>query len=277
MNIFTFAKLGRTLMLAAVVAVCLSGCGESEAPEDLLTGDENNINTGGDNGDDNGSWDNDGVVDPKTVVKGTVTDSDLKVYKTVKIGSQTWMAENLNTPTADSWCYGEGAPTWPDYPEDKYVTLTPSQAQANCNKYGRLYTYAAANTACPSGWRLPDREDWDTLLTSVNGDTKKLKAKSGWDNRRDGTSGNGTDNYGFSALPGGFMSDRRLSGEHPTLFVFAGKLGDWWVYSKESGPYPSSAGEYTVNASRGMSYDYDDLSMGGANSTSGQSVRCIKK
>jgi len=90
-------------------------------------------------------------------------------YKTVEIGGQTWMASNLN------------------YPYDSSV------------KYGQLYNWNAAKTACPSGWHLPSLNEWRVLLETVGGEDvagKWLKARSGW-----GEDGNGLDPYGFSALP----------------------------------------------------------------------------
>ena len=114
--------------------------------------------------------------------KGTFTDErDKKKYKTVNIGGFTWFAENLNYDAEGSKCY-----------EDK---------PANCTKYGRLYNWETAKTACPSGWHLPS-EVGRKALTDFAGESagKKLKAKSGW--QKDGNkSGNGTDNFGFSALP----------------------------------------------------------------------------
>ena len=118
-------------------------------------------------------------VDPATVVTGTMTDSrDGKTYKTVTIGYQTWMAENLNYVTPGSFCYKD---------DDSY-----------CDKYGRLYPMG---NACPSGWHLPSSLEWDELIVAVGGDSiagKMLKSTSGWFNGQ-----NGTDAYGFSALPAG--------------------------------------------------------------------------
>ena len=143
------------------------------------------------------------------VPKGSFTDPrDGKTYKTVKIGYQVWMAENLNYETDSSYCY-----------EDK---------PANCHKYGRLYADEAAKRACPKGWRLPDEEDWITLFEVVGEyyppeeggsfykfAAKKLKSASGWKNN-----GNGTDEFGFSAKPAG---GRRSNGE----YFDAGKAIYW--------------------------------------------------
>jgi uncharacterized protein (TIGR02145 family) len=136
-----------------------------------------------------------------------------KTYKTVKIGTQTWMAENLNYEAGGSKCYDNK----PD----------------NCTKYGRLYNWETALKVCPKGWHLPSNAEWDKLYRFVDDDTstkspyksetagKHLKAKSGWN--RDG---NGTDDYGFSALPGG--RDR-----HPfDSFNRVGSSGIWWSASK---------------------------------------------
>ena len=122
------------------------------------------------------------VVDPGNVKKGTMTDSrDGKTYKTVTIGSQTWMAENLNYERAGNSCYGNKA----EY----------------CTKYGRLYLWITAMEACPSGWHLPTLTEWNILFTAVGGQStagKMLKSQTGWMNN-----GNGTDAFGFSALPAG--------------------------------------------------------------------------
>jgi uncharacterized protein (TIGR02145 family) len=127
--------------------------------------------------------------------------SDGGPLKTVTIGNQVWMAKNLNIETDDSWC-------------------------SNCDKYGRLYRWADAMTVCPAGWHLPSEEEWLTLIDYIGGYQnagKKLKSKSGWrtDNIFEG-GGNGTDEYGFSALPGGWRD--RIYG-----FGGQGQYGYWWT------------------------------------------------
>jgi uncharacterized protein (TIGR02145 family) len=143
----------------------------------------------------------DGDVAPAAAIEsGSFTDSrDGKTYKTVKIGEQVWMAENLSYKAEGSICYDNDS--------------------ANCKKYGRLYDWEDAMKACPSGWHLPTKEEWDALTNFAGGDEaadKKLKAKKGWDN-----DGNGTDDYGFSALPGG-------RGAPYDDFALAGNGGRWW-------------------------------------------------
>ena len=149
---------------------------------------------------------------------------DGQTYRTVKIGDQVWMAENLNyaytgvpfdcngyTSDSTSWCYDNDP--------------------ANCETYGRLYTWAAAMDSvgewstngkgcgyygkecsptypvrgvCPRGWHLPSDDEWDALFTAVGSSTagSKLKSATGWS-----SSGNGTDTFGFSALPAGGRDD----------------------------------------------------------------------
>ena len=121
----------------------------------------------------------------------------------VKIGNQTWMAKNLDRKTINSKCY--------------------ENSEEYCLKYGRLYTWTDAVKACPAGWHLPNDAEWTALITAVGGESitgKKLKATSGWG---DGeyVHRNGTDDYGFSALPSGYgLSDGS--------FILAGDKGEWW-------------------------------------------------
>jgi uncharacterized protein (TIGR02145 family) len=159
----------------------------------------------------------------------------------VRIGNQTWTTKNINIETPDSWCYRDSA--------------------SYCAKYGRLYTWEAAKSACRSmggGWRLPDTADWNKLVTYAGGLSTagtKLKAKSGWYNN-----GNGTDDVGFSALPGGFRySDGSFSG--------AGDGGYWWSATEYG-----SGGAYR----RGMDCNLDYVSEYNIVKSYGFSVRCVQ-
>ena len=159
---------------------------------------------------------------------------DGKLYRYVTIGSQTWMAENLNYEykvngsTYGSFCYQNSADS--------------------CAMYGRFYTWAAAmDTAttgcgygttcaassgkvqgiCPGGWHLPDTAEWHALFAAVGGADSagtKLKSTSGWYN------GNGTDAYGFSALPSGFRYN-------DGYFYYAGNYADFWSSSEDGQNY----------------------------------------
>jgi uncharacterized protein (TIGR02145 family) len=146
------------------------------------------------------------------------------------------MAENLNYNASDSKCYGDNS---------------GGDSQNMCGTYGRLYNWATALTVCPAGWHLPTRAEWNVL----GDDTRKLKATSGWNNN-----GNGTDDYGFSALPGGL-------GTSVGSFDDVGNYGLWW-----------SASEYNSNGAyyRGMNY-YDVYAYWDSYSKSILfSVRCVQ-
>jgi uncharacterized protein (TIGR02145 family) len=192
---------------------------------------------------------------------------DGQTYKTVKIGSQTWMAANLNIETGNSWCYNNRADS--------------------CEKYGRLYDWETAQSVCPRGWKLPDAADWRKLTTAVGGrDTivynedggisekcslnagKKLKSKSGWWRGYYGSidNPNGTDDYGFSALPGGnHWPDGYSRG--------ASGYGCWWTASvgSDGNVYYRNMNTNTNNVNE------FDLDIGNESLSDGLSVRCVKK
>jgi uncharacterized protein (TIGR02145 family) len=136
----------------------------------------------------------------------TFTDPrDGKTYRTVKIGEQVWMGENLNYETDYSRCY---------MVDTSY-----------CKRYGRMYQWDTAMEVCPAGWRLPDTSDWNKLVNFVGGKETagtKLKSKSpNW---------NGTDDYGFSAVPGGYrVHDCMLTG---ACFHLLGEAGWLWMATK---------------------------------------------
>jgi uncharacterized protein (TIGR02145 family)/uncharacterized repeat protein (TIGR02543 family) len=137
---------------------------------------------------------------------------DEQLYRITTIGTQVWMAENLNYNATGSKCY--------------------NNLDSNCDKYGRLYNWGLASSCnssycssqiksphrgiCPEGWHLPTDAEWHVL----GNDTKKLKATTGWN-----SNGNGTDDYGFSALPGG-------GGHSDGRFFNVGGQGYWWSASE---------------------------------------------
>jgi uncharacterized protein (TIGR02145 family) len=236
---------------------------------------------------------------------GEMTDArDGRTYKTVTIGTQTWMAENLNyaytgvpykfvdneskeyTSDSTSWCYNND----------------PS----NCTKYGRLYTWSAAMDSvgmwstngkgcgiggegveadcsltypvrgiCPEGWHLPTQDEWENLVSAV-GDSAamRLMSASGWS---DG--GNGTDDYGFSAFPAGL---REVSG----VYYDEGNYAMFWSSTETINDYGDSECilEYNYNICKESAnimllnysnlYHYWGVSYGVK--ATANSVRCVK-
>ena len=169
---------------------------------------------------------------------------DGKKYATVQIGTETWMAKNLNYTVNNSVCY-----------ENK---------SGNCAKYGRLYNWDAAKNACPAGWHLASSTEWTALVGHTGGSSmagKRLKSTSGWYDERGKSNGtsNGTDKYGFSALPGGYG----FNGE----FQNAGYFGYWWCLTEVGTGYASSRSmdhynEHVFKNSRDKAYMF--------------SVRCVQ-
>ena len=265
---------------------------------------------------------------------GTLTDErDGQTYKTVKIGDQVWMAENLNyaytgvpfiyggiITDSTTRCYGDDesncmslsdSTRWLCYVDDGLPCLFTSDSSswcynddpANCAKYGRLYTWAAAIDSvklvndtkdpqdcgdgkictlpakvqgiCPTGWHLPNETEWKTLFTAVGSMVagsysdahyhsaagKMLKSTSGWkDYEYEGRkNGNGTDAFGFSALP---VGDRDFTGE----FSDEGKSAHFWC-SAELNRYHACDLDLYYGNSATLEYSYK---------SNGYPVRCVK-
>jgi len=168
----------------------------------------------GNNGTETDGTSSSTVACSNTYGTNTVTDCrDGQTYRTVVIGTQTWMAQNLN--------YADSAAM----PNLKGNIWCAGNSTDSCAKYGLLYTwtgtmnladsflYRTAGSlvsiphqgACPNGWHVPTNDEWETLEIEVGGSGTALKAVDGWSNN-----GNGTDMYGFSALPAGL---RDLDGD----------------------------------------------------------------
>ena len=166
-------------------------------------------------------------------------DRDGQVYRTVEIGEQTWMAENLNYETDDSYCYNDNS--------------------SNCTKYGRFYLWDAAASACPNGWHLPTNSEWETLFEAVGGRSvagKALKTQTGWD-----SDGNGTNDYGFSAISAGYRNGYGNNRD-------GGRSADIWGATEKDSDHA-----YFVH----LSSSDDDAEFGVHNKKNlGCTVRCLK-
>jgi len=207
----------------------------------------------------------------------TMTDArDGQTYKIVTIGTQTWMAENLNyrytqkTSSLDSssFCYN-----------NKF---------GFCAKYGRLYLWSAAMDSaavfstvgrdcgygktcspsgtvrgvCPEGWHLPNKDEWNTLFTAVGGSSVagvKLKSVDGWEYESALTKG--TDAYGFSALPAGFYYSNSDN------FVVMGYRADFWS---------STEGGRDLVYRMALEYNYEDANLLVDIKDRAMSVRCLQ-
>ena len=192
---------------------------------------------------------------------------DGQTYKIVKIGDQVWMAENLNFETDNSFCYNDSA----EY----------------CEKYGRLYTWAAAMDSagtwstngkgcgygkkcnvdstdsatlvrgvCPEGWHLPSHTEWYILFLAVHASFAgtELKSTSGWNDN-----GDGTDDFGFSALPAGLMHDVR--------YYYQGDYAYFWSSTEGGSNYAYDMYLFS---------DYNNAYLGDDYKDHGFSVRCLK-
>jgi uncharacterized protein (TIGR02145 family) len=234
----------KLLLTTAAVAICSAVCSKTPTPESVPK-TRGTVSL---------------AFDAPVIIYDTLIDErDGKMYKTVKMpDNNMWMAENIDykPQKGKSWCY-----------ENK---------SANCGKYGRLYDWNTAWAVCPSGWRLPSRHDWKVLEKALDSAriarygmslwdsfgismvSMRLKAKIGWYDQFRNDAGNGNDNHGFSALPGGC----RCNG-----FRDAGFNGYWWESTEHS--------HYTAYGTV-MSGSYNSIGWGyESNKNNGYSVRCV--
>ena len=197
---------------------------------------------------------------------------DGQLYRTIHIGSQVWMAQNLNYAVSNSWCY--------------------NNSLESCSNYGRLYQWTAAlnldkayshssagelieekhQGVCPDGWYLPKDKDMETLVYYVAESNKtlgfateevgtSLRKETGWEENDEEILG--TNHYGFAAVPAGY---RDANG----TFAFLGEEADFWVAEEEAnGTQAPHWNLYYANQS--FSGEYRNLK------SFAFSVRCIKK
>jgi uncharacterized protein (TIGR02145 family) len=204
---------------------------------------------------------------PTTVEKQIITSNNPTViasnYKSVKIGNQIWMTENLNVDrfrngdlipeakTADEWEKAgiDRKPAWCYYNNNSTIGA----------KYGKLYNWFAVSDPrglAPIGWHLPSDQEWINLKNHLVVDPgKKMKSTSDWN-----SNGNGSNESGFAGKPAGY---RHKNG----MFYLIGDYGYWW-----------SSSEYDVNNSWNLDlhYNHSFTNRNYNNKSQGFSVRCIK-
>jgi uncharacterized protein (TIGR02145 family) len=189
---------------------------------------------------------------------------------TIRIGDQIWMTKNLNVgyfrngdiipqaKTAKEWedAGASGKPAWCYYNNDPLMEEI----------FGKLYNLPAVNDPrglAPEGWEIPAEKQWKELVDFLGGELaagNKLKSTTGWKNN-----GNGDNNAGFTALPGG---NRNADGS----FWLEGEYGYWWgTGTSGSGGIPGALGHIRV-----MNYYSNTIHGDLGSGISGLSVRCIK-
>ena len=218
-------------------------------------------------------------------------DFDNHTYGVVQIGNRCWFAENLRTTvyangdlipaglTDSEWTtttagatavYGEGSSSCGNFSPD----IDACDEMQSLAEYGQLYNWYAVDDArglCPAGWHIPTDGEWMVLEMEL-GMSESEANSTGWRGTDEGTqlkstsgwldNGNGTDDFGFSALPGGIRLDFNGGGS----FSNAGSNGSWW----SSTPYGGYAG------ARFLYWYESGIYRSTSIRTRGYSVRCLR-
>ncbi len=213
-----------------------------------------------------------GTGTKSTIETGTVIDIDGNNYRTVKIGNQWWMAENLKVTHFQN---GDGIPNvtgaieWGNLTSSAYCVY--DNESAYMESYGYLYNgYAVTDIRkiAPAGWHIPSDAEWHTLLDYLGGKAVaggKMKATGGaWSSPNTGA----TNESGFSALPGGYRDRGTVHNGYAAAFVEKDKYATFWSQPEEIPPYRLL---FWV-----LRYDYLDMLDGSNYEQSGFSIRCIK-
>jgi len=244
------SKINSYLTLLSLVSVLLVSCkkDQEELPSELnLTNDKTT------------------AVFNTSVTYGQLTDQDGNTYKTITIGTQTWMAENLRTTK-----YNDGSiipnvsdnTSWRNLKSGAFCNYNNTSSLDTIATYGRLYNWYSINTQklAPVGWHVPNDVEWKQLIDYLGESSSaaiKLKEKGNthWSNPN-----TGNNESGFTALPGG---SRNFNGVFGTIY----NDGYWWTASEVNS---------LLSWYRGMVSSYNTVGRSTYEKNVGFSVRCIK-
>jgi len=207
-------------------------------------------------------------IDPVEPIQQFVSDFDGNKYTVIRIGKQYWTKENIRTTQ-----YADGSVIPNIYNNDEWESLTTDawcyydNNSANDSKYGKLYNWYVVTdprNICPCGWHVPSDAEWKTLTDFLGGESVaggKMKTSSNWFDFDGQSSTNGTNESGFSGLPGGFRGDVFAD------FHGSGSVGTWWSTTESA----------TTHAwYRMLFYEYGTIDNFYIPKKAGVSVRCIK-
>jgi uncharacterized protein (TIGR02145 family) len=207
----------------------------------------------------------------------TVTDFDGNVYRTVSIGDQCWLVENLKTTKLNDGTDISNITANAEWTSTSIAAYSWYDNDiANKDSDGAIYNYPAVATdkLCPTGWHVATDDEWKELEGTIdsqygvgNGEWNnqswrgedagdKLKNRIGWFNN-----GNGSDDYGFEAIPNGFRNAVTGEFEHKT------EWGTIWTHKNA---------DETEHFRREFSHQDDNIARYNGNPLSGYAVRCLK-
>jgi uncharacterized protein (TIGR02145 family) len=203
----------------------------------------------------------------------SVSDIEGNSYKTIRIGTQVWMAENLKTTR-----YNDGAPIpnvtgeteWQKLKSGGYCWYN-NDASTFKETYGALYNWYAVTDSrkiCPAGWHVPTFEDWKTLATYLGGEgVAGGKMKETGTEHWSGPNTGATNESGFTGLPVGARYFYLK-----TRFADLGDSGSWWS-ATSTDPRTDYAVFFAIESSSPVGYASDDWQ---ALKSGGMPVRCLK-
>jgi uncharacterized protein (TIGR02145 family) len=239
------------VLLISFIAIFFYGCKKDDANSLNTTTDEKII----------------AIINP-ALTYGTMTDQDGNTYKTIKIGSQTWMAENLR---ATKYRNGEALPevgdntTWSKLTTGAFCIYDNDPDKAKIATFGRLYNWYAVSDSrniAPIGWHVPTDYDWTKLITHLKGDSVaggKMKEIGIGNWAKPNTAA--TNDSGFTALPAGNRSSSNGA------FDSFGYYANYWSSTQHDATHAWSFYLFYLN---------DDCSRSDSYKNAGFSIRCVK-